>query len=462
MTRPGAVTRRDTHYVLETEKGVEGHYYFPFRNILDGPAELEFQRADCDCSEADACLLPLEAWQKIDSLLAETPWAQPTVSPDVTWYKFTKNEHTGLKIPTGGQGLLRISWKGRKDPGEMLKLALYFWSQPDGVSLGRQITPIFIPVKMCAPILFDPPEQSVGLLGPGATKTVEFYVWSPTREQPDLAFGLGDKQDPLLEISAQPLTKPECEALRERLILRDQAKGDKAKGLIFRVKSGYLVTVKLREQVGARQMDQGPFLRHIPITLDGEPPPYGTPQITGAVKGIVDVGGEVDQARVQFKTFSAADAKTVSVPLYGDPQLTLSIDHVFPKEWLTVDLKRNSKHSTAARAQWDLKVTIPAGAWRGPLPEQSCVVLRIAGNPPGLFGFPFVGFATMYPPTPGAERRRVLAHEPPRGLSAAGVGSRTARVDKISQKGDEWAFPAARRRWAACGSSRARTVHDAE
>ncbi len=133
---------------------------------------------------------------------------------------------------------------------------------------------------------------------------------------------------------------------------------------MFRVRSAYLLTATLHEQKDDLQMDQGPFKRQIPIFLDQlRLDEFPTPEVSGDVKGVVAVGGAVDQGKVQLRVFSVADPKTVVVPIYAEPQIGLEFDHREP-EWLQAELKRNDKESSAGRAQWDLKVTIPAGADR--------------------------------------------------------------------------------------------------
>jgi hypothetical protein len=442
---------KDAEYVLESEKGEKGEYSFLFHNVLDRPAEMEMDRADCDCTHADIGIVPYEQWTKIDAVLAKTPYAKPSFETEPEWYVCQKNQHNGIKIPAGAYGVLRVRWDGRKEPGGMLKLHLLFWCQPEGEQLNRQTVELWVPVKVVQPLQFEPGKYPLGLLGPGDHQTAEFHVWSSTRDKPDVIFGPRDEKekDPLFKIDAKPLTPEQCKKLQHDLRTREKP----LLQIYTRVKAGYLVKVTVYEQADGHQMDQGPFIRPVPIILDEAPVTWTTPQVGGHIRGPLEVGGEADQAKVQLRLFSAAETKTAIVPIYGDPAFSLQIDHKYPP-FLQVDLQRKTKESTAQRARWDLKVTIPAKAWTGALPDDSRVVLRIGGNPPRLVRIPVVGTATQWDMVLRADRRK------PPAYAGRLAGWRASWIDKTSEKGDEWAFPAAAD--ARRGSSPARQAHDAE
>jgi hypothetical protein len=377
----------NTDYIEETEQNRDGHYYFPFRNLLQESVELDMENEGvCDCTNVAVGVLPADEWRKIEAAWVEKPWVEPYFTQEPTWTKFNKTEQGGVKIPAEAHGLLRVMWQARKTPGSMLKLNLRVWSQPEGRLGERQITPILVPVRVMPPIMFEPTQQSVGVLGSGQSAPAEFSVWSPTRDKLDISFQPGET-DPLLQIEARELSAADRDAVHNAV------KAKSKNQFVSRVRCAYHVTVTLHEQKGGRQMDQGPFSRSIPIQLDQLPIDTATPTVTGVVRGIVEVGGEADQGKVQFKTFSAANPKTVVVPLFADPQVQLALDHYEPA-CLQVELKRDAKDSTALRARWDLKVTIAAGAWKGALPESSRVVLRMAGDPPRLVRIPVAGTGT--------------------------------------------------------------------
>jgi hypothetical protein len=382
-----AVWDKDPAYILETERNVEGHYYFPFRNVLGAEAEMEMESADCDCTQADIGLLPAPEWAKVEKAWLEKPWVKP-FTDEPTWIKLKKNEHTGIKVPADAHGLLRITWKGRKGIGETLKLTLRFWSQPLGVE-GRQFTTVHVPVRMAPAVMYDPPAVTVGVIGPGQSVTAEFYLWSASRDTIDASLQVDSGPSPLINITTRTLSKEECAALQKHIEVKSKGQ------LLTRARCGLHVTVNLFEQKDGRQMDLGPFVRKLQIMLDQVPVEITPLSVMGTVKGEVTVGGETDQGRVQFNQFSAASPKTVVVPLFADPAVKLEVDPklIFPR-YLQVDLKRNVKSSTPQRTQWDLRTTVPAAALSGPFPENSAIVLRIAGTPPRLVRIPVVGNGT--------------------------------------------------------------------
>jgi hypothetical protein len=391
--KTGGMTQAFSNYVLEYERNKEGACYFAFRNVSGAPAEMGVERADCDCSHAEICLLPKAQWDAVDAQLTETPWAIPVLDPAPEWREFSKGDHDGFKVPADGQGLLKIGWKGRKSPGEPLKIHLLFYSQPEGSNRDRQIDHIFVPVVMAAPLQFEPLKQSVGYIGPGESRTAEFYCWSPTRDARELEVSFQpEKADPLMQVQAWKMSPAECQTLQEKMRVEGK-KETEAPTLRQRVKAGYRVEVTLHEKSGNQQMDLGHFSRAIPVFLDALPVDFSTPVITGVVKGDVDVGGVEDQGKVQLKTFSAAERATVTVPVYADRKAVLTLANHYPAI-LKVGLRRNEKASTPQRARWDLTVTVPALGWLGgALPEQSAVTLRIAGTPRQI-RIPVTGTAT--------------------------------------------------------------------
>ena len=111
-------------------------------------------------------------------------------------------------------------------------------------------------------------------------------------------------------------------------------------------------------------------------------------------RGEVEVGGPEDQEKIQLGTFSSSDPRIVVVPLFADPKRVIEPLSGNPK-FLNVEVKRSPRGSTPQRARWDLKVTVPAHAWIGPLPAHAIVTLRISGGTPQLINIPVVGLATQ-------------------------------------------------------------------
>jgi hypothetical protein len=376
----------DTGYVLENEEKVDGHYDIPFRNVLGAPAELDFLATACDCSHAEVCILPHAQWQEIDAALTKKPWARITFANEPKWRIINRDNYASFKIPADGEGLLRIAWHGRKPPGEHLKINLRFGCRPEGDAQIRQIQEILVPVVMVPHVLFDPREQSIGVLGPGESKVAEFHFWSANQDELNVRFQPRE-DDPLFQFDTHKLNEAERRALQEKLNPPKESR--------HHVRAAYRVRVAVHERQGDKLMEQGPFARYVPVILDELPlEASATPQVTGTVRGEVEVGGVKDRGKIQLETFRSADDKVVTVTLHADPKAVIELVDPPVPACLKVVLKRNAKGSTAQRAQWELKLTVPAGQWTGPMPENASVYLRVLGTPPRMVRIPVTGNGT--------------------------------------------------------------------
>jgi hypothetical protein len=395
---------RDSHYVLEYERLLQGYCYFAFRNSRNAPADFGVLASACDCAEVEACVLPKDQWEAADKLLTKTRWAQPVLDPEPVWHHFGKEKAGSFKVPAGAGGLLRIGWKGRKNYGEGLHIRLELYSQcEDGDDRVREKFEVLVPVRMAQPLLFDPKEAGVTFVGSGDTKTLDFYCWSPTRDNPDVSFQ-PTEPDPLFQVSSRKLTPAECKELQATLRKKDPgAQQGVFVPLQYRVRSAYHVKVGLVEQKDGRHRDLGQSSRTLPVRLDGEPVDFPTPKIVETVQGDVEVGSPEDRGAVQLQSFFYADDKSVVLPILSARSATLELVRHHPP-LLKVELKRAGTTALADRARWELRVTVPARSWPGgPLPDNSEIVLRVVGTPasgttPGtptrLVHIPVVGTAT--------------------------------------------------------------------
>jgi hypothetical protein len=375
---------QDIGYEMEVENNTEGHYFFPFRNVLGVPVELGFLQSACDCSSGDVCLMPASEWKAIDALLARTPWAEPSFSSPPQWRTLRGDDKTPFLVPADGHGVIRIHWDAHKRVGSHLRIAVQFWSRAVAEPKMRQINQLRVPVVVAAPLqLAGATAPSVGILEPGALRQDELYFWSATRDHPDVAFAPREAT-PHFRLVARPLSAEECVDLQKKL---------RGQGTRTRVRAGFRVSATIQELAEEQHMSQGRFEFAISIKID-EIPAEMTPTVTGTVKGEVEVGGPQDQEKVQLGTFPSSDKRVVVVPLFADPKLTIEPSVSNPK-FLHVELKRSPKGSTPQRAQWDLKVTVPAHAWSGPLPAHATITLRVPGPQPRLINIPVVGVATQ-------------------------------------------------------------------
>jgi hypothetical protein len=377
-----------TPYFLEMEQGKKGRYYFPFRNVFGAPVDFNIEAAACDCTDAYVAILPDAQWQKINEALDKEPWAEPPFETEPNWqFCDGKQKDVGITIPKDGCCLLRVAWHARKAPGDTLNLDLKFWSQPSDKSLARVLTGVTLPVIVVPPIMFDPLRLSGIRLGPGDNWESQLFCMSATRKPDELHVAFRpDRDDSLLEVSSRPLTTAETADLEDMMRKKTKQR--------LRIRSAVLLTVKLHESVGKTQMDQGPFMRTVSVMLDEIPVDNNNPTITGTVKGPVDVGGEEDNGKIDLKTFPTSEAKSVVIPVYADPERKLELGDCYPRDVLQVALKALPQDPRLARTRYDLKVTVPAGAWRGgPLPLDARVELRMVGTDRRV-RIPVVGIGT--------------------------------------------------------------------
>jgi hypothetical protein len=383
-----AVWERDadgnnTGYVREYERGVEGHYDFPFKNILGAAAELGLVQVSCDCTYAKICVLPGSEWEKVSEQLQKDPAADVTFTHPPTWQKVTAGD-TGAKIPADAGGLIRITWNGRKNAGQDLRIYLRFWAQPEGDMGSRQFENFAVPVVMANPVQFDPYKQTVGILGPADVGKADFFLWSATRGPDELNVKVGAIGDPLLATEARPLSPEECRRLADRL---------KEKKIATKVRAGYQLTASVYESKGDKQMEQGPFLLTVPLLLDDIPSEFGGPQVVGAVKGDVEIGSLEDQGKIDLKSFPAREGTRRTITVYTKPDQQLEVQDHHPPA-LDVKLTKVGKDAVLNRTRWTLRVVVPPNAVSGTLGEQAIITLRVPGNPPRLIRVPVLGTAT--------------------------------------------------------------------
>lgn len=376
---------KNTGYVREYERGVEGHYDFPFKNVLRAAAELGLLRVSCDCTYIKVCLLPPSEWERVNGELDKDPAANVSFTQEPTWHKVTADDHHGVKIPADAQGLVRVTWNGRKGTGEQLRIMLQIWAQPEGDEGGRQLENIGVPVVMAYPVQYDPGRQYVGILGPSDVGKAEFYLWSATRGPDELKVGVAELNDPLLSTETRPLSPDECKRLADRL---------KEKKLSTKVRAGFLLTANVYESRSGQQREQGPFGITLPLLVDELPVEFRGPLVTGSVKGDVEVGSLEEQGKIDLKSFSAAEGTRRTVTVYSKLDQDLQVESYHPPA-LQVKLTKVGKDAALGRMRWNLQVAVPPNGFQGTFGEQGVIILRILGNPPRLIRVPVLGTAAV-------------------------------------------------------------------
>ena len=372
----------DPGYVREFERGVQGHFDFPFRSAADGPVELGLAAKSCDCTEIQLALLPESEWKRVTDALMKDPTADPPFTAPPTWQPLPQDELKGVRLEPGQGGLLRVTWNGRKNAGERLNLKQRIWFQSPGQYTDRQAVDLEVPVVMANVINFVPDSRDVGVLDRRDVGTASFELWSATRDRVDLKVQ-AEPADPLFEVRQREMTPAERDALQDRL--------NKDGTTQTRVKVAYLVDVTVHEQKAGKELEQGPFQRRLPLVVDDAPLDSPSPLVTGRVKSDVEVGVAEDRGRVQLGSFAAADGARKVIALATDPKVALEPAAQDPA-YLEVKLRK--KGTAGQRARWQLEVAVPPDAAYGPLPEDSAVTVRVVGDTPRLVRIPVAGNGT--------------------------------------------------------------------
>ena len=357
----------DENYVMETEEGVKGYYDLPFLNPNDQPITLGFGKTSCDCSKLTVAALDSKGVVKFNEIMDAKP--KPVrfpIDPDWDWKELPQDNVKGIDIAAKGGGVVRVAWDGRKKPGSRLRLVLTMWMHPPGKIDDRTFENLEVPVTVAEPVRFIPyPRLSLGAIGANGSSSGQFLAYSSTRDNLKLRLD-PNKIDPLFETTITPLGAKESRELQDKLVGDQQT---------TRVRSLYRIEVRVHEEKGGVQLDQGPFSKKLPILIDDFDFDLTPPDVTGASKGEVEIGVLEDAGRVFFKPFVSRDGASRTVPLWSESAASLEIEKFSPA-YLKVELKPDAKDSKATRKRWILEVRIPPNSLIGSLPEDAVIILK--------------------------------------------------------------------------------------
>lgn len=367
-------------YVLEWEKGDTGHYDFPFRNKTDQPAEVGFLRPSCDCTSMQALILDADQSAKVKKAQVDTPFAAKLVSDDAPWTEMKVDEKAGVVVPPKAEGILRMTWNGRKEPGSRLRLSVFMWIQPQGNFSQRQIVNLEVPIIVSPPAVLHTETINVGAINPKGKAEASVLIWSPTRESFTLKC---DNADPLTDVTFRPLPPAECKAVENDFRQNKRT---------TRVRSAYVMKVVLHEERDGKQMDLGPFRKTLPLQIENAAVDIQKPTFAGIVRGDVEVGSADDRGRINLKTFRSVDGARASTPVWTETKVALEIAMVSPT-FLETKLTK-PKDDSAARPRWTLELAVPPGKWVGSFGDDAVITLKIATDPPRFVRIPISGTST--------------------------------------------------------------------
>lgn len=387
----------------EFEVNATGHYDFWYHNAENAVMNVGLADKNCVCSQVELCqLTPSEAerflaWSAATHVLTAAAW-QPVLGHYPTsvaghlwdaallehfsessprWQPLTKDS-APVGVRPGAIGQIRLSWKGDKQDALRLSAVLTnrHADQPAGPpALPRlEIALAFVPA-----VRILPPSITLADLPARGTAEAEFVAWSSTRPH----FTLNAKTEPAhpcVEVAVAPLSAAD----RERW----------APMLKSRVKSGYLVRVKVHERRSEKeQLDLGPFRNKLELVTDAAAEPLHV-ELTGNVRGEVMLEGSTN-GRLALGSFPARVGTRKQFLLVAENPGAELLDEVVvePPEagYLIVKLEKDKQASGGGRAQWLLSVQVPPGRTAGTLPRGTAVLLKIQGTPPRRLRLPITG-----------------------------------------------------------------------
>ncbi|MBI3412259.1 MAG: hypothetical protein HY040_28340 [Planctomycetes bacterium] len=377
------------------EKGVLGHFDFPFENPSDQNAELGFLQSTCGCLGVEVALVPAAEWAPYEEAIRNDP-LKANAGAAWDWKKLEEHKTQGIVVPPGGKGFIRVAWRGRKEPGESLNIQPTIWVQPQGKMAERAFEKLLVPVFMSASVEFSPPKANAGVLGVRDTGQAKFLFWSFTR--PDLNLTLDENlRNPLLKLNLKRLTAEEMTEMRERIkrLTPEEFKRKQSEGEVFPpiAVAAYWLEATVHEQVKGKQLDQGLSHFYLPVLLDGDKLPTEPPMVLARVKGDIDIGPAENPDKVNLRSFPASEGTRVTVPFWNN-NAKLDLEAA-EQEIANLEVKVSKQETIGNRTKWILEVRVPERGFSGPLPDHSAIILRTKTTPPRYIRIQLVGNAVQ-------------------------------------------------------------------
>ncbi len=361
------------NYAAESEVGRTGFHDFGFENREPCAVELAIRAVQGPCSAVQV---------GIQERIGQTAPTQ-----GITWHPLMPGKSGPAVVPPAvgksepTRGVVRISWESPRLGRAGVVIELEGRAQPAGPAVPIRLT---VPVVVVPALRIYPARVELGELRRGQPGTATFWCWSSTRPGFSLWPPARDVV-PWFDFACTPLTADECRELERRLA---------AQNLPTRVLAGYRVVVTGHEQrPGVGALDLGPLQRTIALSTDPglEPPRL---DVTGVVRGPVQVGSGNEKDRIDLGNFAAAQG-TSARPLVltaEEPGMQVQLDRCVP-DYLVAKLEEISPPGTTGLRRWKLRVDVPPDCAAGPMPAGSAVWLRLTGAEPRRLRIPLTGNA---------------------------------------------------------------------
>jgi hypothetical protein len=344
-------------YAREFEREAQGRYDFAVKLHPELPVELGVTKKSCDCAHLHVAVVSESECSRLFAQIMKGPSPEIEENPSWDWKPLEKTEEHGVKLPVGAHVIVRMIWKNKRTIGEPLNLGATIWARTPSMAR-KQDYGLRIDAVSAAPLRTKKELVDVGIIEPGNSVVGEFVVWSPTRDQAKFKMS---QDDPLFEVAAKQFTPDECADLQKKL---------RKEEINTRVRSAWTVKVRVHEQKGKSQLDQGYFRRAVQIDMPDGAEDLPSLVVTGIVKSEFVIGAQNDQGKINLGPFQAAFGTRKTVVVTAQTSTELDPSAIVHPAGLKVQVVETAKR------KWNLLVEVPPNRFSGEITDDNLVILR--------------------------------------------------------------------------------------
>jgi hypothetical protein len=417
---PKRDTFNDELLRVKTEYEKTGQHDFWFRNDNDEEVRVGRSPSCSECPGLELFIAP-ESWRKVYEEKTESPAAVAAKEERLRHLaakaeRLRELSRDGATVPPHSFGFVRLQWKA--DRGVKLRptrsnFIAELWTQDsrwvkhtlevgallaDGVQIGA---------LLADEVQIGASDITAGIISAGDVARRELQCWSITRSHFDIE--IVSTGEPFVRCRKEPLTEQARLQLSERLLKYYRGKGARdltetertqlAKCPI--VRSGYLLTIEVREQVGKERIDEGQFTHTIHLKTPSDVillKPLEV-AIRGRVRGDIAVTG-ADNG-IKLESFPVRDGTSAEITLQSDRR-DVNLHLAEKPDFMTVRL--TDPRDTGSGKTWQLALTIPPNKIAGSFPRMDndklrdtsiYLIIKVAGVPDRRLRIPVSGDATQ-------------------------------------------------------------------
>jgi hypothetical protein len=407
---PKRDTFNDELLRVKTEYEKTGQHDFWFRNENNEGVRMGRAPSCPGCLRVDLFLAP-ESWRKVYEEKTESPAAFAAKSDRLRNLAAKADSlqellTDGRTVPPRSFGFLRLNWradrgKNLRPPGSNFFAEL--WVQdPRWIKYRLEVGAL-----LADGIQFDAADINAGTLSQGDVARREFQCWSITRSQFDIE--VVSTGEPFVRCRKEPLSEKARLQLSERLLKHYRGKG--ARDLTDRertqlaqrplVRTGYLLTIEVREQVGKERIDEGQFTHTIHLKTPADVILLKPLEVAvrGRIHGDISVVGA--ENGIKLESFPVRDGTTAEVTLQSERR-DVKLQLARKPEFMTVRLGEPKDEGNGKT--WQLSLSIGPNRVAGSFPRLDIdkfrdtsiyLTIKIEGVPDRRLRIPVSGNATQ-------------------------------------------------------------------